>query len=120
MNKIIETLEKEHCDVKGALTRCMNMEDLYIELLDLFAKDTQIDRLQDAFRQNNAADVFFHSHTLKGVYTNLGMKHLFELDEPIVEGTRNKKAEGLEGLEKQMEALYKEHKKIAAVIRDNI
>ena len=37
--KVIEALEKEQCDVKDALTRCMDMEDLYVELLGLFADD---------------------------------------------------------------------------------
>ena len=99
MNKLIGILEKEDCDVEDALTRCMNMEELYLELLELFVEDDQIDQLMDAFRQKDAAAVFFHSHTLKGVYTNLGMKRLYELDVPVVEGTREKRQESLAGLE---------------------
>lgn len=39
MNKLIGILEKEDCDVEDALTRCMNMEELYLELLELFVED---------------------------------------------------------------------------------
>ncbi|HIX72005.1 MAG: hypothetical protein KH268_04800 [Clostridiales bacterium] len=120
MNRVIEALEQEHCDVEDALKRCMNMEDLYLELLELFAQDDQIDRLLEAYENKEAADVFFHSHTLKGVYTNLGMKHLFELDEPIVERTRDKQPDSVFGLEENVRALYEEHKRIAAIIRENI
>ena len=49
MNRVIEALEQEHCDVEDALKRCMNMEDLYLELLELFAQDDQIDRLLEAY-----------------------------------------------------------------------
>ena len=120
MNRIIKAMEKEQCDVKDALTRCMNMEELYVELLGLFAEDTQIDKLVDAFRKHNVEDVFFHSHTLKGVYTNLGMSQLYELDVPIVESTRDKQPEGLDGLDSQVSKLYEEHKRIADVIREYI
>ena len=113
MNKLIGILEKEDCDVEDALTRCMNMEELYLELLELFVEDDQIDQLMDAFR-------FFHSHTLKGVYTNLGMKRLYELDVPVVEGTREKRQESLAGLEEDVDALCREHKRIVAVIRECI
>lgn len=118
--KVIEALENEHCDVREALKRCMDMEDLYVELLELFANDPQIDRLLEAFQKQNAADVFFHSHTLKGVYTNLGMKYLYELDVPIVESTRSKQPEGLNGLDGKLKELYREHKRIAAMIREYI
>ena len=120
MNKLIGILEKEDCDVEDALTRCMNMEELYLELLELFVEDDQIDQLMDAFRKKDAAAVFFHSHTLKGVYTNLGMKRLYELDVPVVEGTREKRQESLAGLEEDVDALCREHKRIVAVIRECI
>lgn len=118
--KVIKALEKEQCDVKDALTRCMDMEDLYVELLGLFADDPQIDELLDAFRQHNVEDVFFHSHTLKGVYTNLGMKRLYEMDVPIVEATRDKRPEQLDQLEGAVEALFEEHKRIVSVIQKYI
>ena len=49
MNGLIERLKTEHCDVDAALDRCMDMEDLYMELLQMFADDTEIDKLHEAY-----------------------------------------------------------------------
>lgn len=120
MHKMIQALEREHCDVKDALSRCMGMEDLYLELLQIFAEDDGMDKLLDAYNRREAADVFFHAHTLKGVYTNLGMNHLYELVYPVVEETRDKRPDHLEGLEQSVRNLYEEHKRITEVIRTYI
>ena len=115
MNGLIEKLKTEHCDVDEALDRCMDMEDLYLELLQLFVEDTEIDELHDAFEAHDVKEVFFHSHTLKGVYTNLGLTPLYELDTPIVETTRQ---DSLEGLEDSVVSLEKEHRRFVSLIRD--
>ena len=117
MHKMIQALEQEHCDVKDALSRCMGMEDLYLELLQIFAEDDGMDKLMDAYDRGDVQDVFFHAHTLKGVYTNLGMNHLYELVYPVVEETRGKCPDNLKSLEKSVRKLCEEHKKITAVIQ---
>ena len=48
------------------------------------------------------------------------MKRLYELDVPVVEGTREKRQESLAGLEEDVDALCREHKRIVAVIRECI
>ena len=115
MNGLIERLKTEHCDVDAALDRCMNMEDLYMELLQMFADDTEIDKLHEAYEDHNVKEVFFHSHTLKGVYTNLGLTPLYELDIPIVETTRKG---NLEGLDASMMNLEKEHRHFVSLIKE--
>ena len=115
MNGLIKRLKTEHCDVEEALDRCMDMEDLYLELLQMFADDTEIDKLHEAFEDHDVKEVFFHSHTLKGVYTNLGLTPLYELDTPIVETTRK---DSLEGLEDSVIILEKEHRRFVSLIKD--
>lgn len=115
MNELIEKLKTEHCDVDTALDRCMDMEDLYIELLQMFANDTEIDKLHEAYEGHDVKEVFFHSHTLKGVYTNLGLTPLYELDTPIVETTRK---DSLEGLETSVINLEKEHRRFISLIKE--
>ena len=115
MNGLLEILKTEHCDVDGALDRCMEMEDLYLELLQMFVEDTEIDKLHEAYEDYDVKEVFFHSHTLKGVYNNLGLTPLYELDTPIVETTRK---DSLEGLEDSMISLEKEHRRFVSLIRD--
>ena len=115
MNGLIKILKTEHCDVEEALDRCMDMEDLYLELLQMFADDTEIDKLHEAYEDHNVKEVFFHSHTLKGVYTNLGLTPLYELDIPIVETTRKG---NLEGLDASMMNLEKEHRHFVSLIKE--
>lgn len=113
MSQLMEQLKKEHCDVDGALKRCMDMEEVYMELLRMFAEDDAIDKLVKAQENQDVEDVFFQSHTLKGVYANLGITPLYNLDVPIVETSRAKR---LDGLDDAVEILYKAHRKFTSLI----
>lgn len=52
---------------------------------------------------------------MKGVYTNLGLTPLYELDIPIVETTRKG---NLEGLDASMMNLEKEHRHFVSLIKE--
>lgn len=106
-------LEELGCNVKDGLYNCMEMEDFYIKMV---RKAVPEDSLRPLIEACGAADVkacFERSHALKGVYANLGLKPLFDLNTPIVETTRHG---GFDGVPEALEKLIAEHKRFEETI----
>lgn len=76
------------------LKRSMGKEAFLYSLLSRFAADTTMEELENAIYVHDAADIFTHAHTLKGVAENLGLKPLYESVSDLVEITRKGSIEG--------------------------
>lgn len=118
MKLLMERLKEQQCDVEGALSRCRDNKEMYLELLRLFSEDTLIDRMAEAYRCRDVEKVFFYSCTLVGLYMNLGMLRLQEIDEQIVECIREKQEGCLEGMEEQMQSLFEQHHSLVEIIKE--
>lgn len=78
MKKIYEELNNWGCDVKGALERVSDDEELYEKCLNLFLEDEGFSNIKKALDKKDIGELFDIVHTLKGVAANLGLDPLFE------------------------------------------
>lgn len=76
-------------DYDGALNRTAGDEELFLSLLDMFAKDTNWCGLNDALRSNDAKAAFAAAHALKGSCGMLGMTGLYNVMRPLTEALRS-------------------------------
>lgn len=86
----IEKLNQFGADTAEGLTRCMNMEDFYLELVNTSLDDTQITGLEKAVQSNDLESAFESAHALKGVYANLALTPLYEPVNQMTELLRNR------------------------------
>jgi len=95
MEKIFNALEEWGCDVKGALERFLDDKDLYMTCLETVITDSNFEKLGVALEEENVLEAFDYSHTLKGVFANLGLTPMFSIVETIVEPLRGGSAYNL-------------------------
>ncbi|HPD89494.1 MAG TPA: hypothetical protein PLU75_08505 [Oscillospiraceae bacterium] len=107
-------LEALGCNVKDGLYNCMDMEDFYIKMVKKAVAHDSLAPLIDACGAEDVKACFERSHALKGVYANLGLKPLFDLNTPIVETTRHG---GFDGVPEALEKLISEHKHFEEVAK---
>ena len=96
MEQIFKALEAWGCDVAGALERFIDDEDLYMTCLETVITDSNFDKLGVALEEGHVLNAFESSHTLKGVFANLGLTPMFFIVETIVEPLRSGSAANLE------------------------
>jgi HPt (histidine-containing phosphotransfer) domain-containing protein len=98
-SEFITVLETAGVDVKSALSRMLNKEEMYKKFLRKFREDKNIFDLKDLIVENDALSpedsekVFHYSHTVKGVAGNLGLTNLYNESSYICEATRNETAD---------------------------
>lgn len=88
MERIFKALEEWGCDVEGALERFLDDKDLYMTCLETVITDCNFEKLGVALREECVLEAFDYSHTLKGVFANLGLTPMFSIVEKIVEPLR--------------------------------
>lgn len=69
-----EVLQAYGVDVQPTMERLANSEDLYRKCLDIFLKDSNIEKLQTALKNGDWKAGFEAAHALKGVSANLGLQ----------------------------------------------
>ena len=88
MNEILEALQAAGNDVPGALKRFMGSEAMYLKFLAKLPQDETYAQLHAALEAGDAQAGFAAAHTLKGLFGNLGLTKLVELNSPLVETMR--------------------------------
>lgn len=72
-------LEAGGFNVKEAMRRFMNSEQLWIKFLKKFKADTSYAKLVEAMEEKDCSKAFEAAHTLKGITGNLAMSRLNDL-----------------------------------------
>lgn len=88
MDKTIEKLKNWNCDIEGALERFLDNEEMYLEFVNISAKDNLPNELGKMVSENKIREAFEIAHNLKGVYGNLGLTPLYKTIHEIVEPLR--------------------------------
>ncbi len=76
-------------NVEEGLGRCMNMESLYLRLVETTKNDANFDALESALAEGRLTDAFAAAHALKGVLSNLAITPLQKPVEEITELLRH-------------------------------
>ncbi|MEF9983823.1 MAG: Hpt domain-containing protein [Oscillospiraceae bacterium] len=107
MNSIVlGKLSQWGCDVDGALERCVNDEEFYIDCLKSFMTDVNFEQLDFDLKNKDFVGAFEAAHSLKGVTANLGITPLFDSISVLVDRLRN----GFyEDNEKYYDAIYNDY-----------
>ena len=96
MNEKLQALATWGCDVRGALERFLEDEELYMTCLEMVVVDNAYEKLRNALTEGQMTEAFDYAHTLKGVLLNLGLTPMICIVEEIVEPLRGGISEGLE------------------------
>jgi len=94
-NDIFRKLKNWGCDVDGAMERFLEDEELYVSCLQMVVSDANFEKLGITLKEKEIEQAFDASHTLKGVFANLGLTSMLHLSEQIVEPLRKGMAENL-------------------------
>jgi HPt (histidine-containing phosphotransfer) domain-containing protein len=120
-SEFITALESVGVDVKSALSRMLNKEEMYKKFLRKFREDKNIFDLKDLIVSNSSLSkedsekVFHYSHTVKGVAGNLGLTDLYNESSYICEATRNETAD-MTDMKAHMDVLWADYEKLIAVL----
>lgn len=110
----ISDLKNLGVNYEETLSRLMDMEDLYEQLLGMFVEDTSFNSMCKAIKAENSEDAYFYGHTLKGVIMNIGLdgalKDFLPAFEPLREGN-------LSPLKDKLPILAKEYDGIITTIK---
>ncbi len=80
----IDALKSFGANTDEGLARCVNMEALYLKLVNTAASDEGYDKLQSALDAHDFSAAFDAAHGLKGVLANLALTPILE---PVAEVT---------------------------------
>ncbi|MEG0899094.1 MAG: Hpt domain-containing protein [Oscillospiraceae bacterium] len=113
-NIILEKLSLWGCDVQGALERCVNDENFYIDCLQSFKTDINFEQLKINLENKNFEAAFEAAHSLKGVSANLGITPLFDSISILVERLRKGY---YEDNQKQYDAIYHDYQYLLDILK---
>ena len=85
----LDTLRACGADVEDGLNRCMGMEAMYLQLVEMGLKDRNFDRLIAAVEDDDRKAAFEAVHALKGVAGNLSLTPLYEAASEMTELLRS-------------------------------
>lgn len=80
----IDSLRNFGADVKEGVSRCLNDESFYLDLVKSVIPDTRIDELEGYLAAKDLDKAFEVAHALKGMYGNISITPIYE---PISEMT---------------------------------
>lgn len=110
----IKALAAYGANLEDAMERFVNDEALYIECIQLFLEEENLEELGRALEEGDTARAFAAAHAIKGVAGNLALKPLYDVMHDIVEPLRT----GRPGdLGTQYAALLKQYDALAALMR---
>ncbi len=80
-DKVEEVHEEMVLDTQEALPRFANKQELYLQILDKVVADygDVADQLREMVKNGQFEDARFLTHTVKGVFGNIGARELFGL-----------------------------------------
>ncbi|MDR0903622.1 MAG: Hpt domain-containing protein [Ruminococcus sp.] len=120
-SEFISALSGAGVDVKSALSRMLNKEEMYKKFLRKFREDTNIYQLKDIVENNDkfssedCEKIFHYAHTIKGVAGNLGLTGIYNESSYISEATRNGSAEASD-VKTHFAALFDEYNNLNVVL----
>jgi len=80
----MEKLSAYGADVKEGVARCMDMEDFYLQLVNMMLEDENLRILEKAVAEGDVRRAFDAAHSLKG---SLGNLELLPIERPVREIT---------------------------------
>ena len=89
MDARIQMLTDWGCDVGAGMQLALNNEAFYLECVNDTAEDESYDMLLAALKKNDAKEAFNLAHSLKGVFSNLGLTPMYEKCMELVEPLRD-------------------------------
>ena len=92
---ILNKLEAMGCDMKGAMGRFVDDEELYLSFLGPVMDDPAFALLGEGIAQQDASKAFESAHSLKGTIGNMGLTPLYSRIVDIVEPLRAGSLEGI-------------------------
>lgn len=87
----MEKLSAYGADVKEGVARCMDMEDFYLQLVNMMLEDENLRILEKAVAEGDVRRAFDAAHSLKGSLGNLELTPLARPVKEITEKLRNAK-----------------------------
>ena len=88
MNKTIEALSLQGCDMKGALRRFLDDEKFYLRCLEDFILQNGYERIAEAVSARDYRAAFEAAHDQKGVSASLGLTPFYRACSAVVEDLR--------------------------------
>ncbi|MEG1720973.1 MAG: Hpt domain-containing protein [Pseudoflavonifractor sp.] len=95
MDAMLERLAGYGADMKGAMGRFLDDEDLYKSCFTAFVGDESFDAIGAALDAGDYEKAFECAHTLKGITGNMGLTPLYEVVSSLVEALRGHAYYGL-------------------------
>lgn len=116
MNKeLSEKLQLAGISAGSACRRLMGRKDLFFKYLDRFARESEFDKLDQAFRENDCDKAFRAAHSLRGSAGFIGADDMHDILVEITEGLRSG---DLEGNRERFIQLAHARQKIVEAVRD--
>lgn len=84
MKMTIKDLEEFGADVQEGLARCLNKEDFYIKMVNIWRADKKVENLGPLLQSKNYDEAFEIVHALKGTLGNLALTPILD---PILKMT---------------------------------
>ena len=85
----INTLRQFGANVQDGLTRCLNDEGFYLEMVQMALDEKTYKKLSDAIGSGDIKAVFEAAHALKGVLANVALTPLYDVASEITELSRS-------------------------------
>ena len=87
----IQNLKEYGANVTEGISRCMDDEEFYLDLVKSIIPDMRIDDLAEYIRNGDLDKAFEVAHALKGMYGNISITPIYEPICEITELLREKK-----------------------------
>ena len=109
----IDDLRAYGANVDEGLSRCMGMEDFYIDLVGTIQTEDKFDALESALADGRLGDAFDAAHALKGILGNLALTPLYE---PMYEITEMLRARTDMDYSELMAKIKQERERLCALL----
>ena len=109
----VEKLDRYGADTKEGISRCVNLTDFYLELVNSSIDDSQIEMLEKSLSQGDLDKAFECAYGLKVVYANLALTPILKPVSEMTELLRAKTQMDYSQLMKEIIAAYEELKSLA-------
>ena len=86
----VENLREYGANVDEGISRCLDDEEFYIELVKSVIPDKRFDELKAAIAEKNYDKAFEVAHALKGMYGNISITPIYEPVSELTERLRGK------------------------------
>lgn len=116
MNKLIQDLAAEGCDMDKTMNRFLDDEAFYAECLGDMLMDPAFKELKKVLQAQDTKSAFEYAHSLKGIIGNMGLTSMFNAIVRLVEVLR---AGSLEGTDEMYLQLMEEHQKYLTIYENN-